>query len=306
MGAEANGALRHGVYHAPRSGDRQPSPTGLSMTRSTSESSTAGVAVVTGGASGIGLAFARAYAARGAHVVIGDIDQLAMEQARLELSQAGSAVDCVQVDLQDAMSITHLGEVASDLGPLTAVCLNAGVAASGTPVWETPDATYEFVLGVNLRGLFHSIKTFVPILVEQGVGADLVITASMGGMVATPYSGAYAASKAASIALAKSLRAELRTVAPAVRIAVLNPGVVATNLIRTSAARLPGGASMSADLVQVSHDFLNQTGVDPDEAVSWALRALEEGRFWALPGADDPFAVQLDAELAELRGPSSP
>ena len=106
------------------------------------------------------------------------------------------------------------------------------------------------------------------------MGADLVITASMGGMVATPYSGAYAASKAASIALAKSLRAELRTVAPAVRIAVLNPGVVATNLIRTSAARLPGGASMSADLVQVSHDFLNQTGVDPDEAVSWALRAL--------------------------------
>src|SRR5271154_7132636 len=82
------------------------------------------VAVVTGGASGIGLAFARAYAARGAHVVIGDIDESAMEQARVQLSEAGSAVDCVRVDLQDAMSITHLGEVASDLGPLTAVCLN--------------------------------------------------------------------------------------------------------------------------------------------------------------------------------------
>ena len=306
MGAEAGRGLRHGLYQAPRTGDRQRSHTELPMTRSTPESSTAGVAVVTGGASGIGLAFARAYAARGAHLVIGDIDELAMEQARVQLLEAGSAVDCVRVDLQDPMSITHLGKVASDLGPLTAVCLNAGVAASGTPVWETPDTTYEFVLGVNLRGLFHSIKTFVPILVEQGAAADLVITASMGGMVATPYGGAYAASKAAAIALAKSLRAELSTAAPAVRIAVLNPGVVATNLIRTSVARLPGGASMSDDLVQVSHDFLNQTGVDPDVAVSWALRALEEGRFWALPGADDPFAMQLDAELAELRGPSSP
>src|SRR5271168_1572373 len=263
------------------------------------------VAVVTGGASGIGLAFARSYAAKGAHIVIGDIDESAMEQARAQLSESGATVDCVRVDLQDAASVTHLGDVASDLGPLSAVCLNAGVAASGTPVWETPDSTYEFVLGVNLRGLFHSIKTFVPILVEQGVGADLVITASMGGMVATPYGGAYAASKAAAIALAKSLRAELSTVAPAVRIAVLNPGVVATNLIRTSAARLPGGTAMSVELVEGSHDFLNQTGVEPDVAVSWALRALEDGTFWALPPTEDPFAQMLAAEHAEIRGLSS-
>ena len=263
------------------------------------------VAVVTGGASGIGLAFARAYAAKGAHVVIGDIDEAAMERARVQLSESGVAVDCVPVDLQVAASIAHLAEVATGFGALAAVCLNAGVAASGTPVWETPDDIYEFVVGVNLHGLFRSIKTFVPILVNQGVAADLVITASMGGMVATAYGGAYAASKAAAIALAKSLRVELSTLAPAIRIAVLNPGVVATNLMRTSAARLPNGTAMSVELVEGSHDFLNQTGVEPDVAVSWALRALEDGTFWALPSTEDPFAQMLAAEHAEIRGLSS-
>ena len=154
------------------------------------------VAVITGGASGIGLAFARAYAAKGAHIVIGDIDESAMEQARAQLSEQGAEVDCVRVDLRDAASVTHLGAVATGLGPLGAVCLNAGVTSTGSTVWETADATYDFVVGVNLRGLFTSIKAFVPRLVEQGSAADLVITASMAGMVASPFSGVYAASKA--------------------------------------------------------------------------------------------------------------
>ena len=270
------------------------------MTRSAPEQFAVGVAVVTGGASGIGLAFARAYAARGAHVVIGDIDEAAMSRVSGELSKAGARVDCVRVDLRDAGSVANLGEVASGFGSLVAVCLNAGVTATGSTVWETAEATYDFVVGVNLRGLFHSIKTFVPLLVAQGGAADLVITASMAGMVASPYSAVYAASKAGAIALAKSLRAELRMAAPAIRVALLNPGMVKTNLMLTSAAGLPSGTAMADDLVRGSHDALNQAGVDPDVAVSWALRALHEGRFWALPAAGDPFAAMLEAELAEL------
>lgn len=259
-----------------------------------------GVAVVTGGASGIGFAFARAYVQRKAHVVIGDIDEEAMEVAREQLAQSGATVDCVRVDLQDAASVERLCDIASGVGPLSAVCLNAGVTATGSLLWETADTTFDFVVGVNLQGLFHSIKAFVPTLVEQGEG-DLVITASMAGMVASPYSGVYAASKAAAIALAKSLRAELSGAAPSVRVALLNPGMVKTNLIRTSAARLPADPSMSEDLVVGMHDALNQAGVEPDVAVAWALNALEENRFWALPVAGDPFAGMLDAELTELR-----
>lgn len=270
------------------------------MTGPKSERLAGGVAVITGGASGIGLAFARAYAEKGAHVVIVDIDESAMEQARAHLAASGAPVDCIRVDLQDAASIAELGDFASGLGSLAAVCLNAGVTSTGSTVWDTADGTYDFVVGVNLLGLFHSIKTFVPRLVHQGTVADLVITASMAGMVTSPYSGVYAASKAGAIALAKSLRAELAMVAPTIRVALLNPGMVKTNLIRTSAARIPSGASMSDESVQGMHDALNQAGVDPSEAVSWALRALQEGRFWALPDAGDPFFALLQAELVEL------
>jgi NAD(P)-dependent dehydrogenase (short-subunit alcohol dehydrogenase family) len=275
------------------------------MTSSTSAETPAGVAVITGGASGIGLAFARAYAQKGAHVVIGDIDEAAMAQARADLSESGAMVDCVRLDLRDAASVAHLGEVASGFGSLVAVCLNAGVTSTGSTVWETADTTYDFVVGVNLLGLFHSIKTFVPKLVAQGSAADLVITASMAGMVASPYSAVYAASKAGAIALAKSLRAELAMLAPSIRVALLNPGMVKTNLIRTSAARLPSAASLSDEQVRGMHDALNEAGVEPEVAVSWALTALGNDEFWALPVSRDPFTATLAAELAELGEVSS-
>jgi short-subunit dehydrogenase len=264
-----------------------------------------GLAVITGGASGIGLAFARAYAARGMHVLIGDIDPMAMDRAATELRKNGSAVTTSVVDLQDCESVAAFGAAAREQGTMTAVCLNAGVTSAGTTVWDTAVGTFDFLLGVNLRGLFHSIKAFVPTLIAQGTSADIVITASMAGMVASPYSGAYSASKAGAIALAKSLRAELQMTAPALRLALLNPGMVKTNLIRSSAAQLPRDGSMSEDLVNGSHAALNQGGVAPEVAVAWALEALADNRFWALPSEGDPFRKVLADELAEIAGDRS-
>ena len=129
---------------------------------------------------------------------------------------------------------------------------------------------------VNLGGLFSSIRAFVPALIDQGTPADIVITASMAGMVASAYSAAYAASKAAAIALAKALRQELAAEAPYLTVALLNPGMVKTNLIRTSAARLPSTAQMVAEFVDGGHQALNDMGVAPAEAASWALNALDD------------------------------
>jgi NAD(P)-dependent dehydrogenase (short-subunit alcohol dehydrogenase family) len=259
-----------------------------------------GLAVITGGASGIGLAFARAYATRGARVLIGDIDEAAMDCAAEQIRQLGAAVTTSVVDLQDSDSVVAFGAMARDQGTMTAVCLNAGITSTGPTVWDTSLSTFDALIGVNLRGLFHSVKTFVPALIAQGKPADIVITASMAGMVACPHSGAYAASKAGAIALAKSLRAELQLTAPALRLALLNPGVVRTNLIRTSAAHLPPDGSMSEDLVNVSHDALDQSGVEPGVAVAWALKALEDNSFWAHPPAGDPFREMLAIEFAEI------
>jgi NAD(P)-dependent dehydrogenase (short-subunit alcohol dehydrogenase family) len=270
------------------------------MTRPRSTQAGPAVAVVTGGASGIGLAMAHSYARDGARVLIADIDEPALHRARNELTAAGMAAEYAVVDLCDPASVARLGDAASQLGVLSAVCLNAGVTAAGTPLWETSAEVFDSLVAVNLRGLFHSIRTFVPILLEQGTPADIIVTASMAGMVAQPYSGAYGASKSGAVALAKALRGELATAAPYLRVAVLTPGLVKTNLMRTSAARLPMSSAMSADLVDNLHDGLNQLGVPPAEAAAWARQALADNRFWALPPRDDPFTGRLGAELDEL------
>jgi NAD(P)-dependent dehydrogenase (short-subunit alcohol dehydrogenase family) len=262
--------------------------------------SDAGVAVVTGGASGIGFALARHYATKGACVLIADIDQEGMARAAAELKSSGATVVPAAVDLRDAAAVRGLAESAADLGTLTAVCLNAGVMASGTPVWETPDETTDFVMGINFAAVLHGIRAFVPRLIAQGSAADLIITASMAGMVTSQYSGVYSASKAAVVALAKTMRAELQVVAPKIRVALLNPGMVKTNLIRSSAAQLPVSGAMPPELIEGGHELLNQSGVEPAEAVSWAMRALDQNRFWALPPKGDPFMAILDIEQDEL------
>jgi NAD(P)-dependent dehydrogenase (short-subunit alcohol dehydrogenase family) len=266
----------------------------------TTARSDAGVAVVTGGASGIGLALARHYAAIGACVLVADIDQQGMDCAATELEECGATVVTVAVDLCDSDAVRGLAEAASDLGPVTAVCLNAGVMASGTTVWETPDETTDFVMGVNFKAVLHGIKAFVPRLIAQGSAADLIITASMAGMVTSQYSGVYSASKAAVVALVKTMRAELQAAAPEIRVGLLNPGMVKTNLIRSSAARLPTTGAMPTELIEGGHALLNQSGVEPGEAVSWVMRALDQNRFWALPPQGDPFMAILDTEQEEL------
>jgi NAD(P)-dependent dehydrogenase (short-subunit alcohol dehydrogenase family) len=262
--------------------------------------SDAGVAVVTGGASGIGLALAHAYAARGSCVLIADIDQQGLDDAAAELRNSGATVVTSKVDMRDKDAVRRLGTSASDLGRLTAVCLNAGVMASGTTVWETPDETIDFVMGVNFNAVMHGIKTFVPRLIAQDSAADLLITASMAGMVTSQYSGVYSASKAAVVALVKTMKAELQSAAPKIRVALLNPGMVKTNLMRSSAAQFPKSGAMPVELIEGGHQLLNQSGVEPAEAVSWALRALDMNRFWALPPQGDPFMAILDTEQDEL------
>ncbi|CAA0124490.1 1-deoxy-11-beta-hydroxypentalenate dehydrogenase [Mycolicibacterium vanbaalenii] len=204
------------------------------------------------------------------------------------------------VDVTALDAVTSLSHVAGEMGPIAAVCLNAGVMASGSPAWEIKPELVDFVMSVNLRSLFGCVAAFVPRLIAQSRPAELIITASMAGLTAVPFSAAYAASKAGAIALAKSLRIELEQTAPSVRLALLNPGMVATNLIRTSAVRGPlgNGPDPTTDGM---HEALNAAGVNPDDAVGWAFDALRDGTFWALPPARDPFVGVLTAELDQLK-----
>jgi NAD(P)-dependent dehydrogenase (short-subunit alcohol dehydrogenase family) len=258
-----------------------------------------GIAIVTGGASGIGLALATALGERGLRLLLADLDPTALQAASDGLAATGVDVHTRVVDVIDPAALEALAAQAAALGPIAVVCCNAGVSVSGANLWETPGTTWDFALGVNLRGLVNTVQAFVPRLVDAGEPATVVVTASMAGMVSSPTSGAYAASKAAAVAVTKALRGELATVAPHVGVVLLNPGMVKTNLMHTSAARQPAGAT-PAELVEAGHSALNDIGVEPAEVARWVTAAIDEGRFWALPPSTDPFTTMLTAELTEL------
>lgn len=196
-------------------------------------------AVVTGGASGIGLAMARAFGAEGMNVVIGDVEQGALETAVAGLQEAGVSAAGAVVDVSDPVQMSTLADAARDhFGGFHVVCLNAGVGGGGMS-WEADLATWQWVLDVNLWGIIHGIHAFVPELVDQEVG-HVVITASLAGFLYGPNMGPYNASKAAAVAIGETLAGELAAVAPEVGVSILCPGWVNTRIFESDRNR-PGG-----------------------------------------------------------------
>ena len=187
------------------------------------------VAVVTGGASGIGLGLATRFAAEGMRLVLADIEDGALEAAAQGLRESGAEVLAVQTDAGDAASMDNLGERTLDhYGAVHIVCNNAGVGTHGR-MWELSVNDWEFVLRVNLWGVIHGVRVFAPHLIEQDEG-HIVNTASMAGLVSVAGAGPYNVSKHGAVTLSETLSAELRDAGSNVGVSVLCPGLVATNL----------------------------------------------------------------------------
>jgi NAD(P)-dependent dehydrogenase (short-subunit alcohol dehydrogenase family) len=187
-------------------------------------------AVVTGGASGIGSAMAERFAAEGMRLVLADVEPDALEGAVKRLSDTGAEVLAVPTDVADAVAVDTLAEATFDrFGTAHVVCNNAGVVVGG-PGWEIPLAEWEWILGVNLWGVIHGIRSFVPRLVEQGEG-HVVNTASIAGLGPLPFSAPYTATKHAVVGISASLFHELALSGSPVGVTVLCPGFLSTNLL---------------------------------------------------------------------------
>jgi NAD(P)-dependent dehydrogenase (short-subunit alcohol dehydrogenase family) len=194
------------------------------------------VAVVTGGASGIGRAMADRFAADGMRIVIGDIEEGALTTAVEELRAGGAEAVGVVVDVTDPDSVQSLADEAAEVfGGWDVVCLNAGVGAGG-PIWELGLADWEWVLGVNLWGVVHGVRTFVPSMVARGDG-HVVITASMAGLIAGANLGPYNASKFAAVAIGETLAADLAAAGSGVGVSILCPAWVNTRIFESGRNR---------------------------------------------------------------------
>jgi NAD(P)-dependent dehydrogenase (short-subunit alcohol dehydrogenase family) len=244
---------------------------------------------ITGGASGIGKGLAQALLEDGAsHVVLADIESAALDRAVAELQALElGAVSGVVCDVTDPASVDAAADAAwAQAGGIEVVCLNAGVFAGGYS-WETTLDDWDWVLGVNLRGVVHGVRTFVPRLVAAGVPAHVFITASIAGVVASPASAVYCTSKFAAMGLAESLHHDLQLAgASHVATSVICPGMVATNIDR-------GGRNRPAELADVTDtdssnlatgaitDTLrSDAALDPLIGARHALAQAKAGRFY--------------------------
>ena len=246
------------------------------------------VAVVTGGASGIGLALARRFAAEGMRIVLGDVEAPALEDAVAKLRSDGTEVIGVVTDVSDAEQVQALADAAvAEFGAIHVACNNAGVGGGGLS-WEEPLSTWQWVLGVNLWGVIHGVHSFVPVLMRQE-SAHIVNTASVAGLTAAPFMGPYNASKHAVVAISETLHHELAMTAPQVKVSVLCPGWVNTNIADSARNRPPSLTVEGADPAvgaEILRGFLEQ-GMAPDDVAAKVLDAISNEQFWVLTHDDE-------------------
>src|SRR6478672_6631260 len=239
------------------------------------------VAVVTGGASGIGFGLASAFAAEGMKVVLGDIEAPALADAVGKLEATGADVIGVRTDVSNAEQVQTLADAAVDrFGAIHIACNNAGVGAGGLS-WEAPLDTWEWVFGVNLWGVIHGLRSFVPILMQQSQ-AYVVNTASIAGLVAGPFMAPYNASKHAVVALSETLHHEMAMMAPHVKVSVLCPGWVRTRIADSERNRPAEPAEDAAGVSAISellHTLVDK-GMSADEVADKVLAAIRAEQFW--------------------------
>ena len=269
------------------------------------------VAVITGGASGMGLAFAHRFAAAGMKVAIGDIEEPALEAAVAELVASGAEVFGGRCDVTDIDSFRRFAADAEEaFGPAHVVCLNAGVAGGGEMV-DLTLSDWNWVLGVNLWGVVHGLDIYLKGLVARNEG-HVVVTASVAGHTSFPGIGPYNASKHAVSAIAETLHNELAVAGSDVGVTSLCPGFVATGIFDSgrnrpehlidALAQLPSEEQLERQ--QMIQEWMAQNAKDPAEVADLIHDAVLEQTFWVFTDPDHIESIERRHE--EIRGRRNP
>jgi NAD(P)-dependent dehydrogenase (short-subunit alcohol dehydrogenase family) len=187
-------------------------------------------AVITGGASGLGLAMARRFAREGMRLVLADVQADALERTAADFAAAGTPVLAVRCDVSRADEVERLrDEAVARFGAVHILCNNAGVAPGGL-AWESTVADWQWCLGVNVYGVIHGLRSFVPLMLSQDDEAHIVNTASVAGLLSPPGMGIYCVSKHAVVTLTECLHHDLASRSDKVKTSVLCPAYVPTGI----------------------------------------------------------------------------
>lgn len=265
---------------------------------------------MTGAASGIGKAMTEAFAREGMRVVMADVEQPALELAAKDLEAAGASVLAVVTDVSRADEVNALAEATvGHFGAAHLLCNNAGVGGAGDP-WEGPLSGWEWTIGVNLMGVVHGVRAFLPVLRAQEE-AHIVNTASIAGILPAPHTH-YAATKYAVVGLSQSLFLDEQMLGTSVGVSVLCPAWVRTGIAHSERnwpsrlGPLPENPEAFEFLRQAFTEAID-AGMEPSAVAAQVIDAVKQRRFWILTHDNwMPAISEYCSALAEGRDPVFP
>jgi NAD(P)-dependent dehydrogenase (short-subunit alcohol dehydrogenase family) len=274
-------------------------------------------AVITGAGSGLGFALARALAAEGAQLVLADINAADLAAVEKELRANGATTTSCVTDVAWAGSLDTLSAHAqSAFGNVHLLFNNAGVSVSA-PIWESTEADWKWMIGVNLLGVVNGVRSFTPKMIAHGEPAHIVNTASVAGLISPPGFSAYTVTKHAVVALSEVLYQDLRRANSQVNVSVLCPAYFPTQISdssrnRPAELRNADGAGAGKDnedneiAAQVRH-AVQRGKLSADDIARITLNGIRDNRFYILPHPNiKPSIERRMQDILLDRAPSNP
>jgi len=267
------------------------------------------VAAVTGAASGLGRAMALAFAGEGMHAALADIDEPGLKSTLNEVQGRGVRAFAMRVDVSRYQEVeSFCSKAIAQFGATHVVCNNAGVSPLGA-VWENTLADWQWILGVNLWGVIHGVRAFVPRLLAQGEG-HVVNTASVAGLISPPGMGAYNVTKHAVVALSESLYHDLRLRGSPVGVSVLCPAYVPTGIAdceRNRPRELLNPAKKPSKEEAMLKKAVASGKLSADDVARAVVAAVKEERFYVLTHPRIKGAIRARMEdILDERAPRNP
>lgn len=267
------------------------------------------VAVITGAGSGIGLSLARRAAKEGMKLALADVDAPALETAASEMQALGAETFTAIVDVASTEAVSEFATNTLDrFGAAHLLFNNAGVGGGG-PVWEVPQAEWDWVLGVNLHGVINGIRAFTPVMIEQGEG-HIVNTASIAGLTSAAGTSTYTVSKHAVVALSEVLHGDLKNAGASVGVSVLCPSFVNTQIFDSARYRADEKGKSEEQLAEekVVADMTAaffKTAMAPDAVAAQVFQAVRDQQFYILthPEGSHELVQQRMQAILENRDP---
>lgn len=268
------------------------------------------VAVITGGAAGLGRAMAERFAGEGMKLVLADIEQKVLDQTAKEFHDKGAEVLPVRTDVTKIADLENLAKATYDkFGAAHVLCNNAGVAAAGV-MWERSVRDWDWVLGVNLLAVIHGCRLFLPRMIADGHEGHIVNTASMAGLISGPGMSTYNVTKHGVVTLSETLFHELNMSGAKVKVSVLCPAWVNTGIADSARNRpadlenAPGTEikrPMDEMLEKTVKSLLLQSKVTPANVADLVFGAVRDEKFYILPHPEwkDLIKTRMEDILAE-------